>query len=362
MSKLLMRLSKIGLAMAATPEKQAGRATLIEVAARAGVSATTASLVLSGKAQDRRISEEAHARVRLAAKELNYAPNLLTRSLRRGRTHIVSFYNAFRNRESHDLYMDKLATAVEYAGGALGYDILAHCRYERSPEETYQFLNGGLADGVLLFAPRQDDPMVALFRRSNLPVVLLNSRDSEGVIPSIADDGAQGMALIAQALADQGHTRIAAITGEGPQVRDASHRIRLLQERLRDRGIDLPDARIYDSGDDFTELVARIMGETPRPTAIFCWHDRVAYRVLEACDQLGFSVPHDVSIVGYDGLHWPSSTVHTATSVHVDLERMAVRGMQLLDQIIQGYEGPLLEEVLRVTLTTGTTLGPPPQS
>ena len=106
-------------------EKQQGRTRLLEVAARAGVSATTASLVLSGKARDRRISDEAHRRVRLAAQELNYTPNLLTRSLKRGRTHIVSFYNAFRNRESHDIYMEKLALVARglptQIGHAFGY-------------------------------------------------------------------------------------------------------------------------------------------------------------------------------------------------------------------------------------------------
>jgi LacI family transcriptional regulator len=348
--------------MATTGDKQAARAKLIEVAARAGVSTTTASLVLSGKARDRRISDEAHARVRRAAEELNYAPNLLTRSLRRGRTHIVSFYNAFRNRESNDLYMDKLASAVEYAGGALGFDILVHCRYERSAEETYRFLNGGLADGVLLFAPRPDDPMVALFRRSTLPVVLLNSRDPEHIIPSVADDSEEGMALIAQALVDHGHRRIAVVSGQGPHVRDANLRVHLLQRNLAALGVTLPDAQVYDGGEDRKELVARIMGSSPRPTAIFCWHDKVAYQVLEACEQLGLTVPDEVSIVGYDGLRWPSSTIHTATSIHVDLTWLAQRGMRLLDQTIRGYEGPLLEERLPVSLSTGTTLGVAPQS
>jgi DNA-binding LacI/PurR family transcriptional regulator len=342
------------------PEKATGRARLLEVAARAGVSATTASLVLSGKARDRRISDEAHERVHKAAQELNYSPNLLTRSLKRGRTHIVSFYNAFRNRESHDLYMKELAGAVEYAGGALGYDILVHCRYERSPQETYQFLNGGLADGVLLFAPREDDPMVELFRRSSLPVVLLNSRDPMGKIPSVADDGQEGMDLIAQALVAKGHREVAAITGKGPQVKDANMRVEALRRNLRDRGVALRDERIYD-GEDKVALMRQILAETPRPTALFCWHDRVAYQVLEACEQLGVSIPDELSVVGYDGIHWPSSTVHTATSVHVDLERLAERGMRLLDQYIQGYEGPLLEETLSVTLSAGTTLGPAPR-
>ena len=102
-------------------KRNQNRATLQSVATLAGVSVTTASLVLSGKHELRRISDSAHDRVMQAAAELNYAPNLLVRSLRKGRSHILAFYNGFRNRESSDIYMDKLATSVEFAGGLYGY-------------------------------------------------------------------------------------------------------------------------------------------------------------------------------------------------------------------------------------------------
>src|SRR5262245_49812115 len=127
------------------PKQASGRITLKEVAAKAGVSASTASLVLTGKAEGRGIPAETNERVRRAALDLNYAPNLLLRSLRRGRTHVVSFYNGFRHRFARDLYMDRLSAAVEYSGGEYGYDVLVHCDFSRKPQETYQFLNGGLS-------------------------------------------------------------------------------------------------------------------------------------------------------------------------------------------------------------------------
>ncbi|HLK16527.1 MAG TPA: LacI family DNA-binding transcriptional regulator, partial [Fimbriimonadaceae bacterium] len=83
------------------------------MAHRAGVSVSTVSLVLAGKADRRRIKQDTITRVRLAAEDLNYAPNLLTRSLRRGRTHVLSFYSTFRNREQADVYMDALSSAIE---------------------------------------------------------------------------------------------------------------------------------------------------------------------------------------------------------------------------------------------------------
>ncbi|HWD38926.1 MAG TPA: LacI family DNA-binding transcriptional regulator [Fimbriimonas sp.] len=334
------------------------RATLQSVAQRAGVSITTASVVLTGKHVSRRISADAFDRVRQAAKELNYAPNLLVRSLKRGRTHILSFYNGFRNREPSDLYMDKLSTAIEYAGGKRGYDILVQCNYERQPQETYEFLNGGFADGVLMFAPDTDDQLFHLLRRSSLPVVLINARDPEGVLPSIADDNETGMRLLADTLASLGHRRIAAIRSTGATVRDAETRIRFFAERLEQNGIDPPLIVEEQKGLKIESVVAELMAWPEPPTALFCWHDRLAYRVLDACSRLGISVPDSLSVIGYDGLHWPSRTSHTAASVRVDLDLLAEMAVKILDLYITGYSGPLVEEILPISLSPGTTLAP----
>lgn len=204
--------------MTPKPRRQSGRATLQEVAALASVSATTVSLVLAGKAGHRRISEATHLRVKRAAEELNYAPNLLTRSLRRGRTHIFSFFSTFRNREADDMYMDKMVSAVESAGGQAGYDVLVHCNFKRTPKEIYQFLNGGIAEGLLLFAPRPDDPLLPLLRNTSLPVVIINGRDPEQHYPSVAEDIEQGMQLIADELVRLGHTQIGIFCHRGYAV------------------------------------------------------------------------------------------------------------------------------------------------
>lgn len=342
-----------------TPRRQS-RATLQDVALHAGVSVSTASLVLAGKGQERRISEEAEGRVRKAAELLNYAPNLLVRSLRSGRTHVISFYNGFHNRASHDLYMDKLSSAVEYAGGKYGYDILVHCNFDRGEHETYQFLNGGLADGLMMFAPDPDDPLLPLLRRSALPVVFLNARDRDKMFPSVADDGVLGERSIADTLYDLGHRRIVAITGEGPVVRDASHRVSLLRQFLSERGAPIPDENVIDPGGDYTGMLRRLMSEKNPPTAVVCWNDSIVYQVLDSCLELGITVPDQLSVVGYDGIRWASATSHVAASVKVDLELLAERGVRLLDQYIKGYDGQLVEEVLPVSFSPGTTLGPPP--
>ena len=337
---------------------QTERATLQEVASLARVSITTVSLVLAGKAGNRRISEDTHRRVRSAAEELNYAPNLLTRSLRRGRTHILSFFSTFRNREEDDQYMDRMVAAVENAGGHAGYDVLVHCNFNRSPTEIYQFLNGGLADGLLLFAPRPDDPLLPLLRKSALPVVIVNGRDPEKMYPSVADDMETGIRLVADALIKNGHRRIAALSSNEPASRDSIERVVYLRTILRESGLEMSPSEIIPLGSgDAVKAMASLMERPHPPTAVFCWHDRLAYRVLAACETLGIQIPDELSVVGYDGIHWPSATRHTAASVKVDLNSLARKAVEILDRHVMGYQGPLIEAVEPVFFTDGTSLG-----
>ncbi|MCS6949678.1 MAG: LacI family DNA-binding transcriptional regulator [Armatimonadota bacterium] len=338
------------------------RSTLDEVARRAGVSRTTASLVLSGKATTHRISEETYRRVQEAAQALDYSPNLLVRSLQRGRTHVLSFFNAFRLRAVNDLYMDRLSTAVERAAGKLGYDVLVHCDFSRPPEETYRFLNGGRADGLLLFAPLPDDPLLPLLRRSRLPVVLLNARDCEGTLPSVRDDVESGMRQVAETLVALGHRRIAAVIEEGSDFRDAVPRVRLLQRYLRELGGDLPEHCIHSYWSERRQVLDHLLSEPHPPTAVFCWRDWLAYRLLEDCDRLGVEVPSQLSVLGYDGLHWPATTRHVAASVHVDLNALAEAAVYLLHQYIVGEREDTADIAIPVQLHFGTTLDAAPAS
>ena len=319
---------------------------------------STVSLVLAGKADNRRISEDTCERVRKIAEDLNYAPNLLTRSLRRGRTHILSFYSTFRNREEADVYMDSLSSALELAGGDCGYDILVHCNFNRSPREIYQFLNGGLSDGLILFAPQPFDPLLSLLHNSSLPVVVLNGRDPHRLLPSVADDVEMGMRLVSEQLLQQGHRRVAILSPMDGDPRDADRRIQLLRANLRESGVEVPDRWVCPSRSDARAALARLMEEPEPPTAVFCWHDRLAYGVLAASESLGVRVPEQLSVIGYDGLYWPSATRHVAATVCVNHRALARSAVGLLDLYINGYDGPLREDLFPVSFSTGTSLGP----
>ncbi len=337
-------------------KSKVSRATLAEVAQKAQVSMTTASLVLSGKSVELRIPDQTSKRVELAASAIGYTPNQLVHSIQKGRSGIVSFYSAFRHRYDDDLYMERMASSIEYAGSLLGYDILMHTNFWRETDEIYRFLNGGWADGLLLYAPLPDDELLPLFRKSRLPTVIVNKHDLEGVLHSVCSDEEAGMGLATAALVARGHRRIISFSQLGWDYRDSQERVEMLDRSLGEHGVFRPAGDRITLDVPLTELLRDLLARPQPPTAIFCWHDRLAYRLLEACDEVGIHVPEQLSIVGYDGLHWPSSSRHIVASVNVNLSEIAVRSMGALSGLIEGQTVPVAQRV-PVLFQSGTTMG-----
>jgi DNA-binding LacI/PurR family transcriptional regulator len=342
-----------------TTTKKPGRVTLGDVAIRAGVSVSTASLVLADKAKERRISADVHQRVLLAAAELDYCPNLLVRSMQRGRTHVLSFFNSFRDRRANDLYMDHLSTAIETVAGHAGYDLLVTCDFSRTPEETYRFLNGGHSDGVLLFAPRPDEPLLPFLTSSRLPIVAINPFGDADLLPGVKDDMRDGMRQIADRLTALGHRRVAAITDRIGWNLEAPQRVAILRALLHERGVAMPEQWVVPANtpEELTAALRSLLAEPEPPTALFCWHDHIGYMLLEQCVTLGIDVPRRLSLIGYDGLRWPTISGQILDSVSVDLDLLASAAVGLLDDLINGREA-LTQKLISVSLTPGTTLCP----
>jgi LacI family transcriptional regulator len=334
------------------------RITLKRIAAMAGVSVSTASLALSGKGAQHRISSAVEERIRDIARRHDYAPNLLVRSMQCGRTQVLGFYSSFRNREPNDIYMDRLTSAIERAAGQLHYDVLIHCDFSRPSGNLYQALNGGRSDGLLFFGPDDNDPLLTELRTSRLPTVMLNHADPSGILSSVTDDMLEGMRQIVEALVQRGHRRIVAVTG--PPWSDAPRRIDALRRGLAAHGIHMSDTDVVHVRQDEPEeaeqvLRSLLLAEAP-PTALFCWHDRLGYQLLEACDRLKIAVPEQLSLISYDGLHWPSTSRHVLASVEVNLDALAGAAVHLLDDLITSVVSSPVLQMYPVMLASGTTL------
>ncbi len=345
-----------------TPIKN-GRARLKDIAQETGFSVSTVSLVLRGKALERRISAQVEQQIQEVARKHDYSPNLLVQSLQNGLTGNLCFYNAFGFRDAGDLYIDGLTSSVERAAGLHHYDVLVHSNFARSDEETYHKIRGGYVDGLIFFGPDQNSQLLDLLRKSSFPTVLWLQRDHKNMLSSVCDDMESGMKQVAQVLSELGHKRVYAWAGDRDRT-DSTRRINTLRHHLAKWGIELPSEAellaISNGPQTRVEIIRELMAKKKPPTAIFCWHDRLGYEILEACSQAGVSVPEQLSLVGYDGVYWPSQSHHKLASVVVNMDEIATTAVKVLDDLIHKRQHAPLVNTIPVGFSTGTTLSVAP--
>jgi DNA-binding LacI/PurR family transcriptional regulator len=336
------------------------RVTLKEIADLAGVSVSTASAILANKTRERRISDEAAQRVREFARAHDYTPNLLVRSLRRKRTNVLSFYSGYGPRHPNDIFLDRILGALQLAAGEARQELLLHCDYSRPVDATYEMLKGGLSDGLLYYGPQEDNPLLALLRRSSLPTVILNRADDAGRLSSVAPDFADGVRQVADLLVSRGHRRIAAVEPEHSPTRLGVRRSEMLRAELAARGVALQQTIIYkwDVSEVSEQIVAAASGDDAI-TALFCWNDTCGYKVLDLCLERGIDVPGRLSVVGFDGLQWPSRSPLQLTSVQVPLERIAREAVAILRGRIEDPGASRSVLTIPVTLLPGETIASP---
>lgn len=311
-------------------------ARMDDVARAAGVSRTTVSLVLNEKA-GAGIPAGTQARVRAAAAELGYRPNALAAGLRRSVTDTIG------------LISDVVATtpfAGEMLRGAqeaawVARKLITVVNTEGDPGIEH----AGIAE---ILARRMEGILYAtMYHRiierpaipAEIPVVLLDARLADASLPSVVpDDHAGGRAAVAH-LVGAGHRRIG-MAQEVGGVPAAIERLQGYREVLAEAGIPF-DAGLIAYGEGNAgggeAAATALLGRPDRPTAIFCFNDRMAMGAYRAARRLGLTVPDDLSVVGYDDHEVIAAWVDPPlTTVRLPHREMGRWGMEHLLAIIAG--------------------------
>lgn len=321
----------------------APRVTLLDVARRAGVSRTTASFVMTGR-RDMRISVDAEQRVLRAARELNYRPNLLARSLRTNLSQTIGLISDVIATEAFagEMVRGSLATA-------LLHDHLLFIGETEGDVEVQKRLVQNMLDrgvgGFVYAAMYTREAKIPKVLRDQ-PVVMLNCVAATLDIPMVVPDERTAGRSAAQALLDAGHQEGIYVLGEVlPHVFAAVERLTGIREALTAAGVEL--AGCIDSlwwPEPARTAMAGFLREGGRPSALICLNDRVAFGTYQALGAAGLQVPDDVSIVSFDDSDLASWLWPQLTSVaipHFELGRRAVE-LLLADKRVPGvHEIPM---------------------
>jgi DNA-binding LacI/PurR family transcriptional regulator len=345
--------------------------TLEEVARQAGVSKTTASVVLNGRSEQVRISEATRARVMEVADRLGYVPDHAARSLRRRQTGIITLL-LWRLSSP---FFSEIASGVAEVAGVRDYEVSVIDAHDLEAElRALNHLRQGSADGVIVSVNRQrvigpaSDGLLRLMQRG-LPVIVLLDHSPDPSIPSIRVDDVGGGYLATKHLLDLGHRRIAHFTwddvpldGEEPDAGNA--RYRGYRQALSDAGVEFEPTWVTvgpRGSAGGVELARRFVAAHPdpatRPTAIFATNDLIAIGSMRGFHEAGLRVPDDVAIVGFHGVELGSLTIPSLTSVELGSTELGRLGAEALFALLEGSKVVESERVLPVRLVVRESCG-----
>lgn len=321
----------------------------MDVARLAGVSQSTVSLVLSGKA-DGRASVPVQERVRQAASQLRYTPHPSARALRSGRTQAVGLFVP----DVTNPFLGRVLRGAQRHARAAGYTVAL---IEPGSEREFQLsaidaLRDRGVDGLLLFSV---EPPVA--SELSLPVVLLEG-EHEGM-PAVKLDIAGGTAAAIDHLLGLGHERIGHL-GADIQLRTFVERGQGWRVGLEARGVAAgPDLEMLCAFNlDAAREAATELLRTAQPTAIFCDDDLLAAGAYLAAHDLGLEIPTQLSLVGFAGTILSEVTLPPLATVVAPAEELGSRAMDTLLAVLAGEPAEEIT-VLPVRLETrGSTAAP----
>lgn len=323
------------------------RVTSIQVAKRAGVSQSAVSRVFTPGAS---VSKKTADKVKKAAEELGYRPNILARSLITGKSRIIGLVVAYLENYFYPEALEKLSNALQ----AKGYHVLIFMA-ERTTGNIDDVLDEILdyqVDGIVMASVGISSELASRCQAAGVPVVLFNRSQDDDRLSAVTSDNVAGGRKLADFLIKGGHSKIGYIAGwEGASTqRDRESGFRT---GLADAGFDLHARELgefrYEKAQD---AARRMFDKKDFPDAVFVANDHMAFAVMDVLrTELGLSVPGDVSIVGFDDVPLAAWPAFNLTTVRQRANQMVTETVQTLLAHIEhrqtvprriAIEGPLV--------------------
>ena len=337
-------------------EPRGGRITIKDIAERAGVSKGAVSYALNGRPG---VSAATRDRIRAIADELGWYPNRAARALSAARADACGFVLArpARTIALEPFFMEFIAgveSELATRSIALTLQLVRDIREEMA---VYRRWYGEhRVDGVLVVDLRLDDPRVEELVRLGLPAVVVGGPLENHVLPAVWHDEGAVVTEAIRYLAALGHTRIAHITGVAAFVH-TQQRVEAFRRTVRELGLDGETVETDYSAESGARATRKLLSEPAPPSAILFDSDLLAVTGLGVAQRMGFAVPDDVSLVGWDD-SLISQVVHPPlTAITRDITAYgATAARHLLDAIDGSADGDV--ETARGELTTRGSTAP----
>ncbi|AST90507.1 LacI family DNA-binding transcriptional regulator [Sutcliffiella cohnii] len=301
-------------------------ATIEDVAKLAGLSRTTVSRVINNHPY---VSDKKRKQVLDAMSELRYVPNSSARSLRNQKTSIIALLIP----RVMNPFFSQLVEFMEMEAAKHGYQVIV-CQTKYSEQKELEYLDllkTRQVDGIILTSIQNDWKLIEPYLHYG-PIVLCNEFDDCANVPTVKLNQKYGGYIATKHLLEQGHHRIAYCTG-GYRSNVSKGREEGFRQALLEHGVKFNEHFTFNNAftiEDGRRIVNEIVKWKDRPTAIFTGGDEVAAGIISEAKCIGYNIPEDLAVVGFDNQAISNLLDPTITTVHQPVDLMAEKTVSIL--------------------------------
>lgn len=337
--------------------------TIRDVARASGVSPATVSYVLNDG--PKKVRPNTRERVLRTMREMNYHPSAVARGLTRKRMNAIGviFPNEFSSLVGNP-YVGPLLEGVLDAAARNQHNVTLFTGHLWSnTEHSLPFYCDGRCDGMMLISPPEKSDIVAALLNRDVPCLLAGTTSEEPSVSSIDIDNLQAAYELVSYLIGQGHRRIAYIGGEN-SMQSARLRAEGYGKALQEGDIpyrpELAPQGCYRESSSYERTIALMkMPRESRPTALFCGNDEMALGAIRAVKDLGFVVPRDVSVAGFDDIAAAETSIPPLTTIRQPVRLLGERAAEVLIEKIKDRKPIGQKETLYTELIVRSSVARP---
>ncbi|WP_125152818.1 LacI family DNA-binding transcriptional regulator [Clostridium rectalis] len=312
------------------------KVTMKDIAREANVSKTTVSMVINNRADN--ISEETKTRILDIAKELNYIPNSVARSLSTKKSETIGIILP----DITNPFFSEMARAIEDGANSLGYNVIfCNTDNEEEKEEKYTtLLISKLVDGVIFIAGGQSSKSVSILKDNNVPFVVVDRQikideDMYGIYCL----NKQGVIKGVEYLLSRRKRKIVFV--KGPEELEITKERFCGYKDIMNKYDIYEDKYVFQS--NFTieggiKVTEDVIKKVPDVEAIFYSNDMMAYGGLKLLIRNGYNIPRDICIMGFDNIGFSKFFEPELTTISQPIYKMGRRACKLLIDLIKGEE------------------------
>ncbi|MET3504137.1 LacI family DNA-binding transcriptional regulator [Halalkalibacter oceani] len=293
---------------------KANKVNMDTIAKKAGVSKTTVSRIINGNFEY--VNEATKEKVLRIIKELNYKPNSLARSLKQMKSNVIGLILANMKTTFWSLVIE----GVEKRCHANGYSLMI-CNSNNDPQlerEHIENLKMKQVDGIIINPMIENKPLFQELIDEKYPLVLINRRIDGMALDTVIIDNVRSSMLAVNHLRDLGRKSIALIAYTSQGISPREDRIEGYRRAMESNGVAADEMMIREVEEKpgtAKEAVKQLLMAPDRPDAILSSHVSMISEVIEAANELGLSIPNDVSHVGFDESVWSQHLASPLTTI-----------------------------------------------